>query len=323
MRAQRPVSTLSRFGRRTTTPSALSGGDDGSGSRRYVCPSGGSGSGGGNGSGGGKGGGGVADGNGSSIVTSPRREADDGSDYDGDRGRAAASGSDADTTGEESFTAADRTGSTAAASPKNRREPDEAAPISPPNGTAGGAKEDGDDDAGNENDEDGRSCGRHAVPKTKSPASASRSHSSLGDDARRPRKRVVSPPAPRLESKGGRSGGHLGTLPPPPRSTPAAEEARPAAKRGGSPGGESGSPRPASRSSPVLPDSANPAQDCSDDDGSRRVDQASGRPSSGSAGSRDGSGRRPGRTEKRKAGAGYGESSSPVRNASSSSPAHS
>eukprot|EP00168_Porphyra_purpurea_P010728 TRINITY_DN266_c0_g1_i14.p2 TRINITY_DN266_c0_g1~~TRINITY_DN266_c0_g1_i14.p2 ORF type:complete len:289 (-),score=68.08 TRINITY_DN266_c0_g1_i14:1040-1906(-) len=287
-----------------------------------MCPSGGSGSGGGNGSGGGKSGGGVADGNGSSIVTSPRRQADDGSDCDGDRGRAAASGSDAGSAGEESFTAADRTKSTAAASPKNRRELDDAAPVSPPNGTAGGVQEDGDDGTDDENDEDGGSCDRSAMPKTKSPASASRSHSSPGDDARRPRKRVVFPPAPRLDRKGDRSGGRLSTSSPPPRSTSAAEEAQPAAKRAGSPGGGSDSPRPTLRSSPVLPDAANPAQDCSDDDGSRPVDQGSGRPSSGSAGSRDGSGHRPGRTEKHKVSAGYGESCSPVRNASSSSPAH-
>ncbi|GAB0490678.1 hypothetical protein MMPV_001915, partial [Pyropia vietnamensis] len=80
----RPVSTLARFGRRVTptaTSEGASGADDG-GSRAFVRgPRGSGGVGGRGGVRGDDGGGGAGD---SAAVTSPRRDADDGSDYDGD-----------------------------------------------------------------------------------------------------------------------------------------------------------------------------------------------------------------------------------------------
>lgn len=355
-RAARPVSTLARFGRRIITP-VVGGGEDG-GSQRFTRAPGVSGSGGGGsgssshgGSGRAAGRSGGADRDGGSVVTSPRRDAGADSDYDDDRGRGVTAGSDAGSAGERSAEVADgnrpvlRTGG-----PRSSRGYDEA--DSPPPSFGGTADKagDGDGSGGGAADSGDGHGGTAASAAVKSPAQPSGSHSSLSDDRAprprkqvlsppasrlhsnpadaepRPRKRMVSPPPPRFQGGGGsRFGGPVGTLPPPPRAAPPAEPRRAAGKGGGggsSSGGSGngGSPRAAARASPVA------GGHSSDGDGDRsavRGSGGSGRPSSGSAGSHgSGTERRTEVAAKRATRMDDDESSSPVKNASPSSPAN-
>ncbi|GAB0490676.1 hypothetical protein MMPV_001913 [Pyropia vietnamensis] len=360
-RPGRPVSTLARFGRRTIAP-VVGGGDDGGGQRFTRAPGGsgsvgcgsGSSSRGGSGKGGGRGGG--ADGDGGSVVTSPRRDADDDSDYDGDRGRGVTAASDVGSPGERSGDVAHLDRSAMRTSDlRGGRGYDEAESPSAP--FRGSAEKAGDADGGGGGSTAGSDDGRDGAAASavvKSATHPSRSHSSLSDDdAPRPRKQVLSSPAPRMHNNladvesrsrkrvvspppprfqggsGSRFGGPVGTLPPPARAGLPIELRRAAVKGGGggsSSGGSGngGSPRTAARPNPAFvgdPVADGHSSDGDGDPSAVRGSGGSGRPSSGSAGSRGSGSERGTEVGSKRVAHVDEESSSPVKNASPSSPA--